>query len=67
MGWRVVRGQAQLHVKWRGYEKTTWQTLKALHEDVPYLVNKYVELQASARLTREYAKVIAEAEAENQR
>ena len=56
LGWRIVRDQTQVHVKWRGYEETTCQTLKALHEDVPYLVNKYVEAQDSARLTRAYER-----------
>ena len=67
LGWRIVRGQTQVHVKWRGYDETTWQTLEALNEDVPYLVNKYVEAQGSARLTRAYAKVVAEQQAEDQR
>ena len=65
--WRVVRGQAQLRVKWRGYEQPTWQSLAALNEDVPYLVNKYVEAQGKARLTRAYARVVAAQQAEDQR
>ena len=62
LGWRIVRGQAQLHVKWRGYQETTWQSLKALHEDVPFLVRKYVESLAKARLTRAYDRIVAAAQ-----
>ena len=59
--WRVSpKGDAKLHVKWRGYAETTWEPLANLYADVPYLVTKYVKEIDNARLTRAYDKVVCD-------
>ena len=60
LGWKVKRGKAKLHVKWRGYglDETTWEPMVNMHEDVPVLLKKYVEEHHKAQLTRAYTKCV---------
>eukprot|EP01028_Stygiella_incarcerata_P006518 TRINITY_DN2667_c0_g1_i1.p2 TRINITY_DN2667_c0_g1~~TRINITY_DN2667_c0_g1_i1.p2 ORF type:complete len:189 (-),score=77.86 TRINITY_DN2667_c0_g1_i1:148-714(-) len=41
LGQKKVKGQKMYHIKWEGYEETTWEPAKAMKQDVPDLVKEF--------------------------
>jgi DNA invertase Pin-like site-specific DNA recombinase len=48
---RVFRGVYEVLVQWEGFTKCTWENVVSLHEDVPEMVQEFLESSTSTLVT----------------